>query len=139
MKRVYPCVLREEAGGGFQVTFPDVSGANTSGIDRQQALELAEDALVAALGAHYRVRKTIPLPSPVADGQERVTLRPVAAAKVALHIIIRERDVTGAELAARLGMSDAEIAKLLNPDASSPIDAIENAINALTRHETAPA
>ena len=137
MNYVYPCALREEASGGFQVTFPDVSGANTSGVNRAEALEMAEDALVAALGAHYRVRKTIPLPTPVADGLEPVALNPVADSKVSLHATIREHDVTHAELAARLGMTDAEIRNLLNPDEYSPISAIEDAINVVARQEPA--
>ena len=139
MNPIYPCILREEATGGFQVSFPDVSGANTSGANRTEALELAEDALVAALGAHYRVRKTIPLPTPVADGQEPVALRPVAASKVSLHATMLEHDVTRAELAARLGMNDTEIRALLNPDEPSDITTIQDAINAATHRQPFPA
>ena len=50
MRYVYPCVLRPEEGGGYYVVFPDVPGALTSGKDREETLEMGEDALVAALG-----------------------------------------------------------------------------------------
>ena len=72
MRYVYPCVLHPEEGGGFYVSFPDVRGALTSGKDRAEALAMAEDALVGALGAYYRLHQDIPLPSPIADGQDYV-------------------------------------------------------------------
>ena len=42
MRYLYPCVLQEEEGGGFIVSFPDVPGANTCGDDRAEALVMAE-------------------------------------------------------------------------------------------------
>ena len=86
------------------MSFPDVRGALTSGKDRAEALDLAEDALVAALGAFFRLRQDIPLPSPIEDGQESIPLPPIAAAKVALCTAMREQGITEAELAERLGV-----------------------------------
>ena len=42
MRYLYPCVLEQEEGGGFVVSFPDVPGANTCGDDRAEALAMAE-------------------------------------------------------------------------------------------------
>ena len=64
MKYIYPCVLHPEEGDGFRVSFPDVKGANTSGATREEALEMANDALVAALGASSRLQEDLPSPSP---------------------------------------------------------------------------
>ena len=74
------------------MSFPDVSGANGSGASREEALHMAEDALVAALGAHYRLRRDIPIPTTVEAGQEAVALRPLVAAKVALAELNEVRD-----------------------------------------------
>ena len=70
MRYVYPCdvVLDEEermATGreAYTVTFPDVYGATTGGWSWEEALENAEDALVAALGSHYYFKQDLPLPA----------------------------------------------------------------------------
>ena len=120
MRYVYPCVLHAEEGGGYWVSFPDVKGANTGGSTREEALGMAEDALVAALGAYYHLGEDIPLPSPVAEGQEPVPLRPIAAAKVALNVAMRDQGVTKVALAQRLGVSEAAVRKLCNPRPSLP-------------------
>ena len=85
MRFVYPCdiVLDEEerAATGreaYTVTFPDVNGATTGGWSWQEALENAEDALVAALGSYYYLKQDLPLPSAVKEGQQPIALRPVA-------------------------------------------------------------
>ncbi len=133
MRYVYPCVLHAEEGEGFWVLFPDVKGASTSGSTREEALEMAEDALVAALGAYYYLGEDIPLPSPVGEGQEPVPLQPIAAAKVALNVAMRDQGITKVALAKRLGVSEAAVRKLCNPDHRSHISTIERALHAVGR------
>ena len=133
MRYVYPCDLHPEEGGGFYVSFPGVRGALTSGKDRAEALELAEDALVAALGAYFRLRQDIPLPSPIADGQESIPLPPIPAAKVALCNAMREQGITEAELAERLGIGKNAARSICNPDHRSQMDRVERALRAVGR------
>ncbi len=133
MRYVYPCILHPEEGGGFYVSFPDVRGALTSGKDRAETLDLAEDALVAALGAYFRLRQDIPLPSPIADGQESVPLPPIPAAKVALCTAMREQGITEAELAERLGIGKNAARSICNPDHRSQMDRVEKALRAVGR------
>ena len=80
MQYAYPCVLTPETNGGFSVSFPDVPEALTNGDDHAEALAMAEDALVAALGAYIQCRENIPPPSPVIDGQRRIAVRSIVAA-----------------------------------------------------------
>ena len=131
MRYAYPCILEPEAGGGFSVSFPDVPGALTCADSRSEALVRAEDALVGALGAHFSLRGAIPLPSPVQDGQELVALRPVAAAKVALYTAMREQGLTNVALGKRLGVTEAAVRKLLDPDHRSHLSTIEKALHAV--------
>ena len=133
MRYVYPCVLHVEEGGGYWVSFPDVKGASTGGSTREEALEMAEDALVAVLGAYYYLGEDIPLPSPVGEGQEPVPLQPIAAAKVALHVAMRDQGMTKVALAMRLGVSEAAVRKLCNPDHRSHISTVERALHAVGR------
>ena len=138
MRYVYPCdiVLDEEewAATGreaYTVTFPDVYGATTGGWSWQEALDNAEDALVAALGSHYYLNQDIPLPSAVKEGQQPIALRPVAAAKVALNTAMRKQGLTKVALAEMLGITESAVRKLCNPDHHSHMSTIERALKVL--------
>ena len=128
MRYVYPCVLHPEEGGGFWVSFPDVPEAHTGGGTRKEALLMAEDALVAALGGYYRLGKDLPLPSALKEGQESVRLEPIAAAKVALNNAIRRARMTNVALAKQLGITESAVRKLRDPDHRSHISTIERAL-----------
>ena len=134
MRYVYPCVLTLEEEGGFFVSFPDVPGALTCGDDREEALEMAEDALAVALAGYVRERWDIPSPSPAADGQEMVAVPPVVAAKLALYTAIREQGVTNVALAERLSLSESAVRKLLDPDHRSHISGVIKALRAVGRN-----
>ena len=138
MKYVYPCVLHPEEGDGFRVSFPDVKGANTSGATREEALEMAEDALVAALGAYSRLREDLPLPSPVTEDTEPIQLQPIAAAKLALNLAMREKSVSEDDLATQLGLSTPEVRELLNPDHEAHADILEHALRVVKSYLVAP-
>ena len=133
MRYVYPCVLTPEEGGGFFVRFPDVPGALTCGDDRGEALLMAEDALAVALAGYVQQQRDIPLPSPVKKGQEVVTLPPLVAAKLALYTAMRQQGVTKVALAARLGLSESVVRRLVNPDHRSHISQVEKALRAIGR------
>ena len=133
MRYVYPCILHPEVGGGYYVTFTDVRGALTCGDDRTEALEMAEDALIAALGAYFKCNEEIPFPSPVELGQEAVVVPPVPAAKLALHAAMRDQSITQSELGDMMGMDETAVRKLLDPDRYSHINTITKALRAVGR------
>lgn len=130
---VYPCILTPEEGGGFYVTFPDVPGALTSGKDRAEALAMAEDALTAALAGYVQERWDIPVPSAMVHGQEQVTVPSIVAAKLALYMAMRRQGITKTALAIRLGLSEAAVRKLVDPDHRSHIGSVEAALQAVGR------
>ena len=133
MQYAYPCVLTPETNGGFSVSFPDVPQALTSGDDHAEALAMAEDALVAALGAYIQCRENIPPPSPVIDGQRRIAVRSIVAAKLALYSAMRAQRITKTELARRMELSEGAIRKLLNLDHRSHIGQVERALRIVGR------
>lgn len=134
MRYAYPCVLAPEAdGGGFSVSFPDVPEALTCGEGRAEALTMAEDALAAALSAYVHGREDVPAPSAAAQGQELVAVPPIVAAKLALYSAMRSQGVTKVALAARLGLSEGAVRKLLNPGHRSHISQVEKALRAIGR------
>ena len=91
MKYAYPCQITLHEGDEFVVSFPDVPGALTGANDRDEALELAEDALSTVLAGYVKLRRPIPVPGPVAHGQEIVAVDPVTAAKLDLHSALRDQ------------------------------------------------
>lgn len=133
MRYVYPCILHPEEGGGFWVSFPDVPGALTGGDTREKALEMAEDALHAAMGGYVHLGRKIPIPSSVTDGQYPIALPPVVAAKLALYTAMREQGISQSELANRLGVKESAITKLLDPDYGSHMTQVMNALKAVGR------
>ena len=60
-----------------------------------------------------------------------MTLPPPVAAKLALYEAMREQNVSGEELAARLGMAEAAVRRLLDLDHRSHIDQVEAALRCL--------
>ena len=74
MRYVFPCdivpdqaELQETGRKAFNVTFPDVYGANTAGWSWEEAIEMAEDCLGVALGMYVTEGEDIPDPSPIAE------------------------------------------------------------------------
>lgn len=136
MQYAYPCKLisYEEEGEGFVVSFPDVPEAITGAQTREESLILAEDALVAALSMYVDQAEDVPTPSPAADGQYLVAVPPIAAAKLALYTALRTQGITSAEFAARLGLSEPAVCKLLDPDHYSHISQIMKALRAVGRN-----
>lgn len=133
MRYAYPCILTSDEDGWLTATFPDVPEAGTDGKTRDEALALAEDALGTALAGYVHARRDIPAPSPLVKGQHLVPLTPIVAAKLALYTVMRAQGVTKVALGGRLGISEAAVRKLVNPDHRSHIGHVENALKALGR------
>ena len=131
MLYAYPCQVTSDEEGGFVAAFPDVPEAITGGSDRAETLALAEDALAAALAGYAHAKRDIPAPSEAAGGQALVAVPPVAAAKLALYTAMKSQRITKVELAARLGVSEAAIRKLTNPDHRSQVSQVQRALKAV--------
>ena len=134
MRYAYPCrIQRNEAEAEYLVSFPDVPEALTSGKDFPEAVEMAGDALVAALCTYVERRLVVPVPSTVMDGQEVVAVRLVAAAKLELCSAMRAQRLTKRALAERLGVSESTVGRLTDPDHRSHIDLVVNALREIGR------
>jgi len=135
MQYVYPCNLAPdtEEGEGYVVTFPDVPEAITGARTREESLVLAEDALGVALSGYVHERWDIPVPSAAAKGQVLVAVPPIVAAKLALYTAMRAQGITKVALAARLGLSESVVRRLLDPDHRSHIGQVEKALRAVGR------
>jgi antitoxin HicB len=102
----YPVKLEPDDNGTVRVSFPDIPEAHTSGVDRDDALRRAEEALEAALSVYIARRLPIPTaPRPGTKAMPLVGLPTLSEAKVALYCAMRDAGVRNADLARRVGRS----------------------------------
>jgi antitoxin HicB len=132
MRYSYPCTLEDDEAGAFVATFADVPEAITGGKDRSEALAMASDALATALAGYVHLARVIPEPSPAA-GRPLVAVAPVVAAKLALYQAMKAQKISKSELARRLGVSEAAVRRVCNPDHRSHIGQVEKALKLLGR------
>lgn len=140
MRYAFPCniVLDEEeerltGREAYNVTFPDIPEAITCGWSWEEALEMAEDCLGVALSFYVDRRDDVPSPSPVADGQVLVPVPLIVAAKLTLYTAMRREGITNVALAARLGVQENAVRRLVNPSHRSHISQVEKALRAVGR------
>ncbi|MBV5345122.1 MAG: type II toxin-antitoxin system HicB family antitoxin [Rhodoferax sp.] len=128
----YPVTLTPD-GDTVLVTFPDVPEAITFGIDEDEALLQAVDALESALSFYVGDRKPLPVPS---EAEGRPTVRPSAleCAKLGVYRAMTEQGIKKAELARRLGWHLPQVDRLFDLSHASRFDQIEAAARALGRH-----
>lgn len=128
----WPAELEKQEDGSVLVSFPDIPEALTEGETEAEALKQAQDCLIAALGGYIGDRRTIPWPSP-ARGRVIVVLPALAAAKIALYGAMRAEGVCNTALAARLGLSEGAVRRLIDLDHRSHIGQVETALHSLGR------
>lgn len=140
MRYVYPCNIvfdeEEKALTGIEcytVTFRDVPEAITGGDSWREAVKMAIDALEVAISLYVDDGRDIPIPSAMAEGEVMIPVPPLAAAKLALYRAMREQEVSCAELAERLGVSEEEVRKMVDFRYRTRIRQVEIALLALGR------
>lgn len=112
----YPAKLERCDGGEVVVRFPDLPGTITGGKDEAEALEEAADLLGSAIAHSIAEREDIPPPSALKRGQRMIAVPLWIAGKLAVYLAMREAGVTNVELARRLGVTEAVVRRLLDPD-----------------------
>lgn len=132
MRYAYPVVLAEQPEGGFVASFPDVPEALTQGETREEALEMAADALVAGLSFYVEAGGRLPAPS-AAGGRPVVSVPVLEATKLALHEAMLDRGMGNVELGRALDMDEKAVRRLRDPVHRSHIGQVERALRALGR------
>ena len=119
----YCCTITRDESGFFLIKFPDLIGAATDGTTREEALVEAEDCLAEAVAAFLVRRERVPAPD-FTGGDACVSLDPLLAAKAALNNAMLDAGLTRTELAARLGVDEKNVRRLLDPKHQSHIRAV---------------
>jgi antitoxin HicB len=129
----YAVRLTIAAEGGFVVTCRDLPQLVTQGEDKDDALEQAADALEEVIAAYMLAGMALPAPGPGRKGEYWVSLPAGTSAKAALYVAMHEADISNVELAARMGIDEKEVRRLLDPHYGSKLPRIAKAIAALGR------
>ena len=135
MQYTYPCDFTPDTaeGDGFVVTFPDLGRGATGAATFKESLILAEDALVVALGIYMHCDEDLPPPSLWVEGQELIGVQPLIAAQLDLYNAMRQQNLSRADLAKRLGISQAAVKRLLTLNYRTPITQVRRALAALSK------
>jgi len=133
MEYRYPAALEADEEGRVLVRFPDLPEALTDGADLAEALVEAADCLSEALASRMVDGEAIPSPTPLDAGPDRhiISPAPTIALKAALYTALRHRDMTVADLAARLDMDWHQAARLIDPRRASKLTSLSAALGAL--------
>ena len=129
----YPVILTPDEGTVL-VTFPDVPEAITFGMDEDEALLHAIDALESALSFYVQARKPLPVASRPKRGQRTVRPSALEGAKLGVYQAMTEQGIKKAELARRLGWHMPQVDRLFDLHHASRLDQIEAAAHVLGRH-----
>lgn len=125
----YVATLLADPDGGFAVTFSDVPEAITAGETREEAIANAREALALALrGIALEGR---PLPAPMAREGVEVAVDADTAAKLAVITAFQAAGISKTELARRMGKTETEARRILDPDHGTKIGQLQDALRVL--------
>ena len=125
----YPVTL-EKDDESVLITSPDFPELTTFGMDRDEAIARAVDALEEAIAARIHDGLDIPLPS---TGRDVAVLPTLTAVKVMLYRGMREQGIGKAELARRLGWHLPQVDRVLDVRHNSRMDQMDAAMGAIGR------
>lgn len=127
---IYPVVI-EPDGDGFMASFPDIPEALTSGETREQALEMAKDALETAFEFYFDDKRKVPMPSKPKKGQDCIELSASLTAKILLLNEMVVQKVRPSDLARLLNTTPQEVNRLVDLKHQTKIDRIAEALSKL--------
>ena len=133
MRFTYPARLQRTGADEIVVSFRDLPECLTSGADEAEALSEAADALEEAIAGRMNRTDIIPAPSPRRAGEHLVSVPADTAAKAALWVALKESGTTRVALAARLGIDERAVRRMLDPRHRSSANRIHEALRALGR------
>jgi antitoxin HicB len=120
-------------GDSFMVSFPDIPEALTGAASREEALEMAADALVTAMDFYFEDRRSVPPPSQPKRGQVLIDLPPSVGAKVLLLNEMLHQGTRPSDLARLMNVRPQEVNRLTTLRHPTKIDTVADALKALGR------
>ena len=117
---LYPATRTSEPEGGATVVFRDLPEAITYGDNDEDVMAMAGEVLELAVAERMDRGEEVPVASGAEPGDLLVRLRPLLAAKAALHNALKHSQTTKSDLARRLDVDEAVVRRMLH---ATPCDA----------------
>ena len=128
---LYPATPTPEPEDGATVVFRDLPEAITYGANDEEVRAMAAEVLELAVAERMDRGEEIPAASVAQPRDILVRLRPLLAAKAALHNALKQSQITKSELARRLKVDEAVVRRMLQPRRATRIDNLAAALEAL--------
>lgn len=126
----YPYWIEQNAQGEFIANFPDFPDFKVSALSIEKLLDQLHEAILTYLEEWVKDHP-IPEPSALHPGEETLFLRPTLVLKLRLQKAVREQNISGAELARRLGCLPQEAVRILKISHPTKIDTMVTALEAV--------
>ena len=128
---LYPATPTPEPEGGATVVFRDLPEAITCGANDEEVRAMAGEVLELAVAERMDRGEEVPAASTAKPGDILIRLRPLLAAKAALHNALKHSQTTKSDLARRLQVDEAVVRRMLQPRRATRIDNLAAALEAL--------
>ena len=115
----YPAMIAQAPEGDFVVRFRDVPQALTGGATREEASELATDALAVALEGYLEAGRSFPSASLAQADEIEVAVDPALAARAMLIAAMAEQRLSNVALAQRLGKDEKTVRRIVSGQSAS--------------------
>lgn len=116
---------------GYVIKFRDIPEAITQGSSFEEAVSMAEDALITALEFYFEDNRLVPMPSKQKEGDILIALPASAFIKVLLLNTMLQERVTQTALAKRMGIKPQQVTRLVNLKHTTKIDNLACAFKAM--------
>lgn len=130
MHWTFPVSL-ENDDGTIVVRCRDLPEFLAFGSDEAEALLNAEDALVVTVLSYVEKTVAVPPPSRPLRRERLVHLPAPVAAKLEVWNAFKRSGLSKSELARRMGVTETEVRRILDPDYGSKLDKLDGAARAL--------
>jgi len=121
----------ERDGEGWLVTFPALPEAITGGVDREEARANARDGLEVTLLTYAKDGRDLPADVQAQGDTEVMSAAAQVVAKIAFIEAFRKAGLSRVALAARMGKSENEVRRMLDPYNGSKLPQLEAGMRAL--------
>lgn len=111
----WPAKFARQSDGSWLVTYRHFPFAATEGGSEAEAMTEARDCLDEAVAGTIARREPIPPADAPKRGERMVPLDASLAFKALLYRVIQENGITKVDLAARLGVNEKEVRRMLDP------------------------
>lgn len=126
----YPAKFKREVTG-YSVSFRDIPEALTQGDSYEEALAMAKDALLTAMGFYYESYRPIPLPSKPKNDEVKVEVNANAIVKILLYNEMIKQHIKKSQLARLLNIRPQQVTRLFDFKQSSSLDTMDAAFKVI--------